>query len=277
MFTNSDYISFEEKAIYVADQCAGFIRSSTNNLVYTGKVHTKSTNTDPVTELDKSSELLARKIIKEFDTNYVIQGEEFGEESTESELSWIIDPIDGTVNFIYGIPACAVSVAVRYKDSIIAGAVAEIPTTTIFSASLENGARMRKGEIIEELHLSEEPVALSESLIATGFAYNSQVREQQAKIVTNLLPAVRDIRRIGSASLDLCMVAAGKVDGYYEHGLGVWDYAAGALIAKEAGAEVKFPDFRAGYADRKLTYATRPGLSEELLQILAKTGNEQVL
>jgi myo-inositol-1(or 4)-monophosphatase len=169
-----------------------------------------------------------------------ILGEEEGGSTGRDGLTWVLDPIDGTVNFVYGIENYAVSVAVQHDGASLAGAVANVPAGLLYSAAVGHGAHVWRDGVATALR-SSAAVELSMSLVGTGFSYAREHRARQAEVLTGLLPAVRDVRRIGSAALDLCMVAAGALDAYYEDGVHLWDWAAGALIAAEAGAAVRLP------------------------------------
>lgn len=200
---------------------------------------TKSTPTDIVTAVDRDTEALIRELILEARPDDGILGEEEATRVGTSGLDWIVDPIDGTVNFLYGVPAWAVSIAVVEGPASpeswtpIAGVVVNPVTGELFEATAGGGARLNG----ESLHVNEG-VAVDRALVGTGFSYSSERRREQAEVLTRLLPRVRDARRMGAASLDLCSVAAGRLDAYYEIGLHPWDHAAGALIAREAGAVI---------------------------------------
>jgi myo-inositol-1(or 4)-monophosphatase len=181
----------------------------------------------------------------------------------------VLDPIDGTVNFVYGIPSYAVSVAAQVDGVSVAGAVADVVGGRLYSAAVGLGAHVVDAEGTRRLRCNavEE---LSLALVGTGFAYSKQRRTVQATLVSKLLPAVRDVRRIGSAALDLCMVAAGRLDAYYEHGLQTWDSAAGALIAAEAGARVLLPEPGDPEGTAALVLAAAPGIADQLLAALGQ-------
>ncbi|MBO0820156.1 MAG: inositol monophosphatase [Nocardiopsaceae bacterium] len=216
---------------------------------YTGRVSvadTKSSPTDVVTEMDRKAEELIRSRILARRPGDAILGEEEGQTGApgESGVRWVVDPLDGTVNYLYGLRDWAVSVAAETSGQIVAGAVFVPRAGELFTASSGGGARLT-------LVPADSPaagggqslrigpgVALDRALVATGFGYRAERRTVQGEVVAALLPRVRDIRRAGSAAVDLCSVAAGRVDAYYERGLNYWDYAAGALIAAEAGAVV---------------------------------------
>jgi len=223
----------------------------------------KSSLSDIVTRADRETEQLIRDTLAASRPRDGFLGEESGGGSSQSGLTWVVDPIDGTVNYYYGIPAWAVSVAVVEGDSdpatwrTLAGAVVNPVTGEAFTASAGGGARLNG----ERLHVTAG-VELPLALVGTGFGYDAEVRRRQAAFVGELIGEVRDIRRIGAASLDLCSVAAGRLDAYFERGLNPWDHAAGALIAEEAGARVAGLD--GGPADRRLLVAAAPDLFEQL-------------
>ena len=230
----------------------------------------KSTATDPVTVVDTETERLLRDRLAELRPGERILGEEQGGPSgaEDGQLTWVLDPIDGTVNFLYGIEAYAVSVGVQRDGASVAGAVADVAADAVYSAALGHGARRRRDGVVSELR-ANALTELSMALVGTGFSYQPDRRRRQGEIVTRLLPEVRDLRRIGSCALDLCMVAAGRLDAFYEEGLHVWDWAAGALIAAEAGARVRV---RRSADGAGLVVAAAPGISEAFDDALARCG-----
>jgi myo-inositol-1(or 4)-monophosphatase len=221
---------------------------------------TKSSPTDVVTALDQASEELIRARIKTVRPDDAILGEEGGS-TGDGRVRWIVDPIDGTVNFLYGVPEWAVSIAVEVDGEVIAGVVNVVPHGEVFTAVKGEGAWLA-GERLR----CNTGVPLERALIATGFGYESRRRKVQAEVLAQVLPRVRDIRRGGSAASDLCSVAAGRVDGYYERGSQYWDYAAGGLIAAEAGARVG--GLNGKPCNPGLTLCAAPGLFEELHDLL---------
>jgi fructose-1,6-bisphosphatase/inositol monophosphatase family enzyme len=223
---------------------------------------TKSTPTDPVTEHDRAAEALIVDALRRQRPDDSIVGEEGAAHVGTSGSSWHIDPIDGTVNFVYDLPAWCTSVAVVDADGPLAGAVYVPVTDELFAAARGAGA-LRNGEPIHCSSASELPMAL----IGTGFNYSPAVRRRQARRVAALLADVRDIRRYGSAALDLCMVACGRLDAYFEEHLNSWDYAAGILIAAEAGAATS--DLSGNTADERSTVACAPGLHRALLDAIS--------
>jgi myo-inositol-1(or 4)-monophosphatase len=199
----------------------------------------KSSLEDIVTVADRESEALIRARLADLRPNDGFFGEESVAGSGTSGLTWIVDPIDGTVNYLYGIPHYAVSIAVVEGDPdpltwrALAGAVVNPAVGETFTATAGGGA------FLDGTAIAVAPaIDLSQALVGTGFAYLANVRSEQALVLAGLLHRVRDIRRMGSAALDLCSVASGRLDAYFERGLSPWDHAAGALIASEAGARV---------------------------------------
>lgn len=199
-------------------------------------VATKSTPTDVVTASDHAVETLIRERLARLRPGDAVVGEEHGGTAGGTRTSWVVDPIDGTVNFLYGLPWYAISVAAVQDGASVAGAVVEPATGRLWSAAAGEGATCDG----VPLHVSGA-TDVSLSLLGTGFSYSAERRVRQARMVGGLLPHVRDVRRAGAASLDLCAVAAGWVDAYLEHGCNWWDWAAAALIAAEAGAVVRTP------------------------------------
>lgn len=231
-------------------------------------VRSKSTPTDPVTIVDTETERWLRERLAVLRPSEPILGEEEGgPQEDRPGLSWVLDPIDGTVNFVYGIPAYAVSVAVQYDGRSVAGAVANVPGGEVYSAALGHGAAVVRDGVRTALRCSAVR-DLSMVLLGTGFAYDPGRRARQATVMAQLLPAVRDVRRIGSCALDLCMVAAGQLDAYYEEGVQVWDWAAAALIAAEAGATVRLPTTPGA----EQVVASAPGVADALCDALAGAG-----
>lgn len=209
---------------------------------------TKSSLTDVVTAADREAEELLVAGILAARPDDGILGEEGADLAGTSGVTWVIDPIDGTTNYLYGLPAYGVSVAATVADGsaagsqsgnthdgrrAIAGAVYIPPTDELFTA-YEGGGAMLGGVAVAVS--TEEDLGLA--LVGTGFGYTLERRTEQANVARRIIPQIRDLRRMGSASVDLCMIASGRLDAYYERGLQPWDYAAGVLIAREAGAEV---------------------------------------
>ena len=187
-----------------------------------------------VSEMDRAAEAAIRAVILHRRPDDAILGEEGGASAGATGVRWIVDPLDGTTNFLYGFPAWAVSVAVEVDSTVVAGAVFDPTHGEMWTATKGGGAFCND----EALLPRTDEVDLATALVATGFSYASATRAEQGAVVASLLPQVRDIRRAGSAALDLCWVAAGRVDAYFESGTHVWDWAAGALVATEVGVEV---------------------------------------
>jgi len=280
-------------------------------------VQTKSSLTDVVTEMDRQAEALIPERIRAERPGDAILGEEGGEthgapavraaegSAATATVRWIVDPLDGTVNYLYGLADWAVSIAAEVDGAIVAGVVAVPLHGEMFLAARGQGAWLRSGPGLHSATGGDEAtgtdgadaadgaagaaggggwragghrrgaaqlrcnqgVPLARALVGTGFGYLPGRRRVQGEVVSALLPQIRDIRRGGSASVDLCMVAAGRLDAFYERGLNYWDYAAGALIAEEAGTRVT--SLAGGPPGTAMTVAAGPGLHEELVAALA--------
>ena len=204
-----------------------------------GAVDVKSSPTDVVTAVDTASERLITARLLEARPDDGLLGEEGADRTGTSGVRWVVDPIDGTVNFLYGLRGYAVSVAAQVDGVAVAGAVLDVPTGDLFTATRGGGAHLSTAADPAPVRLTgNRPDSLGQTLVATGFGYRVEQRRAQGAVVARLLPEVRDIRRNGCASLDLCAAAAGRVDAYYELDLKPWDHAAGALVAAEAGLVV---------------------------------------
>jgi myo-inositol-1(or 4)-monophosphatase len=197
------------------------------------RVSAKSTPTDPVSEADQAAEQLIRERLAVARPDDGILGEEEGDAAGTSGIRWVVDPLDGTVNFLFGIPQWAVSIACEDAYGTIAGVVYDPMRDELWSAERDGPARC-DGVVVR----GSEKADLGQALVGTGFGYESEVRAIQGAAVARLLPHVRDIRRLGSAALDLAWVAAGRYDVYFERGLQAWDLAAGELLCRRAGLEV---------------------------------------
>ncbi len=197
------------------------------------EVSTKSTLTDMVTEIDRASERLIVDGILARRPHDGIVGEEGADVHGTSGVRWYIDPVDGTTNYVYAFPGFAVSIAAELDGEMVAGVVHDPMHRDVFAAARGHGATRNDRPVVVPEHTD-----LATALVATGFSYDADRRARQATVLTHVLPRVRDIRRMGAAAVDLCSVAVGRVNGFYERGLGPWDLAAGALIAEEAGAQV---------------------------------------
>jgi len=205
----------------------------------TAAVDVKSSPTDVVTAVDTASERLVTGRLLGARPDDGLLGEEGADRAGTSGVRWVVDPIDGTVNFLYGLRPYAVSIAAQVEGVSVAGAVLDVTTGDLFTATRGGGAWLTAADDPAPVPLTgSRPVSLGHTLVATGFGYRAEQRRSQGAVVAELLPHVRDIRRHGSAALDLCTVAAGRVDAYYELHLNRWDFAAGALVAAEAGVVV---------------------------------------
>ena len=206
------------------------------------EVSSKSTPTDLVSEADLASERAIRALLAERRPGDGFVGEEGGAQDTgeggERSLTWVVDPLDGTINFLFGIPQWCVSVAVRDGAGTLAGAVYDPNRDELFTATRAGQATLTGPEGAAELRASERD-ELATAMVATGLAYDARVRAAQAKVLTRVIPQVRDIRRFGSAALDLAWTAAGRFDAYFERSVKQWDIAAGQLICERAGLSVR--------------------------------------
>jgi myo-inositol-1(or 4)-monophosphatase len=194
----------------------------------------KSSATDPVSDADREAERTIRELLEAERPDDGLLGEEGSREAGDSGRRWVIDPLDGTVNYLYGIPQWCVSIALEDAEGALAGVVFDPLRDELFSAERGSGAGLN-GKQVSVSGVGE----LSRALVGTGFSYEAEHRAEQAAVVGRLLPLVRDIRRAGSAALDLCWVAAGRLDGFYERGVKPWDWGAGGLLVEEAGGEVR--------------------------------------
>lgn len=229
---------------------------------------TKTSATDLVTDADRAVEgLIVERILAERPDDGV-DGEEGEGRPGRTRVVWHVDPIDGTTNFVYGLAGYAVSIGVSVRGEPVAGVVADPRAGEVFAATAGGGATCN-GETITCTKATE----LATSLIATGFSYLPERRRRQALVLAEVLPVVRDIRRVGAASTDLCAVACGRVDGFYERGLNRWDHAAGALIAAEAGAVVG--DLNGGRPSGEFVLAAAPGIFDALRDLLLQAGAER--
>jgi myo-inositol-1(or 4)-monophosphatase len=232
-------------------------------------VQTKSSPTDVVTQMDRAAEDLIRDRILAARPGDAILGEEGGQPEAVGAggVRWVVDPLDGTVNYLYGLPDWSVSIAAELDGTVVAGAVSVPERQHLFSARLGGGAWQRAPGAAPTALSCSTGVALADALVGTGFGYFAARRAVQGRVVAAVLPLVRDIRRGGSAAVELCSVAAGHLDAFYERGLNPWDVAAGGLIAREAGAQVGGLHGRP--ASESMTIAAGPGLFRPLHDLLA--------
>ncbi|MFE0025760.1 inositol monophosphatase family protein [Amycolatopsis sp. NPDC059021] len=257
----------------IAVEAAELVKSAWEEMGRGGRVRvdTKSADTDVVTAVDHESERLVRSRLAELRPGEPVLGEEGGgSEAAADGVTWVVDPIDGTVNFLYGLPWFAVSVAAQIDGVSVAGAVVEPVSGRRWTAARGHGAWLDGRPLAVSA-----PERLELTLVGTGFAYVEERRKRQARFASELLGRVRDIRRNGAASLDLCAVGAGWLDAYVEHGLHRWDWAAGALVAAEAGAVVALPG-SAPDLGADATYAAAPSVAAPLRSALAACGAAEV-
>jgi myo-inositol-1(or 4)-monophosphatase len=226
-------------------------------------VATKSSLTDLVTQVDRSTEAMISSEILRLRPTDSIFGEEGASTVGTSGVRWVIDPIDGTVNYTYGMPGFCVSIAAEVDETVSVGVVFDPLSRETFTAARDLGSHLNG----IRLSMQASGVPLESAVVGTGFDYRSKQRAAQAQVLARLLPAVGDIRRIGSAALELCWVACGRLDAYFERGVKPWDHAAASLIASEAGASVVVRDPDSKELD-VLLVASRPELITGLLALI---------
>lgn len=248
-------------AVDVATKAADRVRESSGSV---RAYDTKSSPTDVVTQVDIAIEEFLRYELGALVPGSSFIGEELDNTAGPSSVGWVVDPIDGTVNYLYRLPIVSVSVGATISGVAVAGAVVDVFIGDVFAAAAQQGASMN-GAAIRVSATTD----LSQSLVATGFSYDAATRVMQAKRLESLVGEVRSLRCLGSAALHLCGVASGRFEGYYETGLGRWDYVAGALIAQEAGAVVDLPSSNNG----DLLYAAAPGIYADLKTLVAVPPN----
>jgi myo-inositol-1(or 4)-monophosphatase len=219
----------------------------------------KSSPTDVVTQTDLRAEELIRRLLREATPDAGVLGEEGETTAPGARLQWVIDPLDGTVNFLYGVPLFAVSIAAALDGEVVAGAVIDVLRDELFCAYLGGGAR-RDGEPIGVSPCTLLPSAL----VATGFSYQAERRALQGEVAHRVLSRTRDLRCFGSAALELCWVACARVDAYFQRDTEIWDRAAGALVAAEAGARTELPCPE----NDDLVIAAAPGVFDDLLAVV---------
>ena len=225
---------------------------------------TKSTPTDVVTAMDTAAEALLRSVLVGARPHDGMLGEEGGETVGTSGVRWIVDPLDGTVNYLYGLPGWGISVAAEVAGEVVVGVV-NVPTWQTMFVATRGGGAWANDVAVQASSAND----LAQALVATGFGYDAQRRAEQAAALPGLLPRIRDVRRFGAAASDLCLLAAGRVDAYFERGLSVWDLAAGRLIAQEAGALV---EVRADASRGDLVIGAGPALFPALAALLEDAG-----
>ena len=251
----------------VGQEAAAFVRTSRPE----GRVDiasTKSSETDVVTEIDEACERLIRDRIFASRPDDGFVGEEGDDITGTSDVDWVVDPIDGTVNFVYGIPTYGVSIAASREGRVVTGYVVNIASGAEWGAVAGEGSWRYEADGRRKLS-APATARLAHALVATGFNYVPEVRARQAAAMAAFIPQVRDIRRIGSAALDLCALAEGQYDAYLEEGLKPWDLAAGGLIAREAGLVLSGLD---GEPDERMVMAAHPGIAAEYFELVRACG-----
>jgi len=249
-------------ALDVGRQAAALVRRRREQPVEVAD--TKSSSVDVVTEADRASEELIHRLLTGARPGDAFLGEEGGTADGTTGVRWVVDPIDGTVNFLYGLPQYAVSIAAEQDGTVVAGVVINAATGAEYAAVLGGGST-RDGR---PLAVRATP-PLAERLVITGFNYDARVRSLQARAAARLLPRVRDIRRLGSSALDLCFVAEGYADAYVEEGVHLWDHAAGALVAREAGATTRLVP---GVGGMEVMVAAPEAGFDEFFEAVAEAG-----
>jgi len=254
-----DLHSLRQLALDAVGQAAGLLIDKRPDRVDVAA--TKSSPTDVVTEMDRSAERLIVNLIKERRPDDGVLAEEGSADTGTTGVRWLVDPIDGTVNYLYGLPGWSVSIGVEVDGDLAVGVVG-VPT---FGESYT--AVRGEGAYLDDKRIwCNPPADLAYALVGTGFGYEAARRAHQADVVRGLLPRVRDLRRFGSCAADLCAVAAGRLDAYYERGTQPWDLAAGVLIAREAGARVE--GLRGLPPSSDMAVAAPPGLFETIHDLL---------
>jgi myo-inositol-1(or 4)-monophosphatase len=226
-------VALERIATAAAGEAAAVITDAYGSAEPVGR---KSSPTDIVTETDLRAEALLTQRLREATPGAGILGEEGGTTAPEARLQWVLDPLDGTINFLYGIPLFAVSVAAAVDGEVVAGAVVDVLRDEVFSARLGGGARLDGSPIAASRCRS-----LESALVLTGFSYHADQRALQGEVVQRVLSRARDVRCVGSTAVELCWVACARADAYFQRSTAIWDRAAGALIAAEAGAATELP------------------------------------
>jgi myo-inositol-1(or 4)-monophosphatase len=250
-------------AISIAEEAVALLRDGLGRV--RTDVRTKSTGTDMVTEMDRAAEALIVARLTEARPDDGMLGEEGTDRAGTTGVRWVFDPLDGTTNYLYELPGFSVSIAAELDGTTVAGVVHDVVRDECFSAVAGAGAT-RDGVPISPSGETE----LGLALVATGFSYDPARRAKQAAVLAQVIPHLRDIRRFGAAAVDLCSVACGRVDGYYERGLAPWDLAAGSLIAREAGAVVS--GFDGGPPNGDGAFAAAPGIAPGLLSLVTAAG-----
>jgi myo-inositol-1(or 4)-monophosphatase len=255
-YSGSNPATLVRIAVNVAAAAAELVRA---RLGQSQTISTKTTPTDVVTGADLEVETFIRGQLLAATPGATVRGEERSPLMGSTSIGWVVDPIDGTVNFLYDLPVMSVSIAATIDGQVVAGAVADVVRGEVFSGSRDTGVRR------DDTPVTTSPTTnLSEALVGTGFSYSSQVRQREGEVVARVLPAVRDIRCFGSAALHLCWVACGRLEAFYQEGLMEWDVAAGAFLAAVAGARVEL----GSESNNGLVLAATPGVFDPLRALI---------
>jgi len=257
MTANPDPLELLGLAQKAAHEAGRLVRSAP---IHSLAMTTKSSPTDLVSEMDRASEKLILEIILSARPDDGLIGEEGTSKPSQSGLSWLVDPIDGTANYLRGLPNYSISIAAVNEEGTIVGVVYDPTLDETFTAIHRHGAALNGNPI------TCSTTSLAEAIIGTGFSYSSVQRAHQAEVLITLLPAIGDIRRPGSAAVSLCWVACGRLDAFFETGLKPWDFAAGTLIALEAGADIRGAEMDRTHRD--LVVASAPSITAGLCRIL---------
>jgi len=266
---HGDHLALADLAEDVARETAALALAVRERAVRSDHLDTKSSATDVVTEGDRACEALVRERLAAARPGDLVLGEEGGTSGTPApgQVRWVVDPIDGTVNYLHGLPWFSVSLGAEVDGRVVAGAVVEPVSGRVWRAARGHGAR-RDGEPLRVSSLDD----LGLAVVGTGLGYDPGRRGRQAAVLARIAARVGDVRRTGCASLDLCAVAAGWIDGFYEHGLHPWDVAAGGLVAEEAGALVRLPGADPDGLGTAATLVAPPALAGPLTALLVAEG-----
>jgi myo-inositol-1(or 4)-monophosphatase len=252
-------VDLASAAVAAARRAAQILASSAG--VPVSGVETKISPTDMVSDVDRAAEQAVGEVLGQLRPDDGMVGEEGSDRPGTSGVRWVVDPLDGTTNFLFGIPQFAVSIAAEIDGRPVVGVVSDPSRGEIWAAMKGHGAHLNG----RRLRIPTDRSTLATALVATGFGYRAERRIWQAEVVARVLPAVRDIRRFGSAALDLCWTGGARVDAYYEWGLNPWDFSAGSLVAAEAGAVVEV-------MGERTIVAAPPHLFGPLCELLEESG-----
>ncbi len=258
----NNLLDIQEQTILAVEKAASFIQNEIGK-IHQHHIETKALNS-LVTYVDKEAEKILVTELQKIISNASFLTEENTVAQTQGEWQWIVDPLDGTTNFIHQVPVFGISVGLKYKDEIVVGVVYELNRNELFYASKNNGAFLNGDKITVSA-----TAKLSDCLVATGFPYyDFDLLDNYLTFFKYLMTHTRGIRRLGSAAIDLCFTACGRFDAFFEYSLSPWDVAAGALILKEAGGHLY--DFKGGnnWLYGRQILGSNPYISEEILKII---------